>query len=213
MTSLFSKDILEIKKIFPLVPYFIRSFKTVNSYEEIIHIIKTYFEINKDYFEIKSFGERETDYLYCEKDKKLVETTIEVKCNPIVIGSLDEVFIHYCGDYKNDENKEKLFNQYKEDFIKTIKKDDIGRDALEFHIYIREVSFIDDKGEKNTVNFITFNYMTKIKTNLFKITYNKMREIFNTNNINNIEQYKINFSGELFEEERIQCLIPFMRAI
>ena len=215
MSSLFSKEIQTIKKVFPLVHYCIRSIPTTNSYEKIIHIINKFFEINSDYFEILLFSERTTDLHYCEKDKLLVETTIEVKCKPIINKPLDDVFIQYCGDYKNDENLEKKFNQYKEDYNRTIQYDDLDRNALEFHIYIREFSFINEAGENITKYFVDFNYITKIRTKLFEVTYKKMKEIFNISdltpeNLNNVELYKINYDGELFEEVRIHCLMPFM---
>jgi hypothetical protein len=223
MSRIFRDDILAIKKLFPFVPFSFRSITTVNSYEEILHIIKTFFEINKDHFEILSFGERETDLVYCE-EQMLNETTITVKCNPIS-KPLDEDFIKFCGEYKNNENQEKNFNQYKEDYNKAIEKDDMGRNALEFHMYIREFSFINAGGEKSTVNIVEFNYITKLRTKLFEIMYKKMKGIFEisrdlfiskmsiSENLTSDEQYKISYDGELFEDVRIQCLIPFMRKL
>jgi len=213
MSNLLSNDVLAIKNIFPFIPYCLRSFTTVNSYEEIIHIINTFFEINQDYFEILTFGKRKTDTHYYEKDKILVETTIEVKCKPIIDGPLDEFFIQYCG-----ENKDELLNQYKEAFNKALQEDELERNALEFHIYIRECTFICG-GKESTVNLVEFNYITKIKTKLFDNAYKKMKEIFSAAEqenkykilMPNKEQYKINYSGEPFEEVRIKCLLPFIK--
>ena len=46
----------------------------------------------------------------------LKETLISINCKPKISTPLDEVFKHYCGDFKNNENQEKLFNQFKENF-------------------------------------------------------------------------------------------------
>lgn len=219
MASLFSNEVMNIKKIFPHTIYCLRSISTMSSYKEIIYVINTFFEINKNYFEILTTEERITCPHYCEKEKMLVETTISVKCKPVVTEPLDNTFIQYCGEYQNSESKTKMFNQYKENYYKTIEKDDLDRNALEFHIYIREFSYIKDDGETITEYFVDFNYITKIRTKLFEITYRKLREIFDilktttVELLNNTEQYQINYEGELFEEERIHCLAPFMRAL
>ena len=212
MLRMFRPEVQALKKVFHSLPYALYSITVSNPYEEIVYIINTFFEINKENFEILSFGNQETNSDYCEEKKMLKETLISIKCKPKISTPLDEVFKHYCGDFKNNENQEKLFNQFKENFNKAIEKDEMERDALLFDIYIREFNYVDHEGKKFKINLVEFNYISKIRTNLFKIVYEKMKELFiyKIKNLKNSEQYKINYDGEVFEEVRIQCLLPFI---
>lgn len=217
------EDIMEIKNIFPLLHYCLYTLPIYNSYEDSIYIVKKFFEANNEYFDIQYFGEKQIDQFYCEKNKILTETVMTIKCKPIIIEPLDGLFMLYCGNYKNNKDLEIKFNQYKENYYSAIEKDNLNRNALELDLYIREFKFIDNSGEYITKLTIELNYKTKIRTKLFNIMYRKLKDLFDNakiaekfdinipEHLSDIKQYKIDYKGEVFEELRIECLIPFMR--
>lgn len=180
MASFINQELIAVKELFHLTG--INAFMSVTTYlpyEDIFNTISTFFEKNKEHYEILSIDDKIIDSEYCKKDKMRAETRITITCKPYSKPIIDKQL--------------QKINNYKE--AAAIERSD----DFKFYIYINEFNYINNEGDHIAINFVEFNYYTITKTDLFKIAYNKMKKIF-SNDIPSLVDCKINYEGEIFRD-------------